>query len=31
MLATSTAHGLYAKFGFTELADPSMWLESRTT
>lgn len=26
MLATGDAHGLYAKFGFEPLADPSMWM-----
>ncbi|NNC12816.1 GNAT family N-acetyltransferase [Planctomonas sp. JC2975] len=25
-LATGDAHGLYAKFGFEPLADPSMWM-----
>jgi GNAT superfamily N-acetyltransferase len=29
MLATSDAHGLYAKFGFTPLAKPHDWMESR--
>ncbi len=27
MLATSTAHGLYEKYGFTPLKDPSMMME----
>jgi GNAT superfamily N-acetyltransferase len=31
MLATADAHGLYAKFGFTALAKPHEWMESRTT
>ncbi len=26
MLATADAHGLYARFGFTELADPKRWM-----
>lgn len=26
-LATSDAHGLYKQFGFTELSDPSKWME----
>lgn len=26
LLATGDAHGLYAKFGFEPLADPSMWM-----
>jgi GNAT superfamily N-acetyltransferase len=30
MLATADAHGLYAKFGFTALAEPHEWMESRT-
>jgi GNAT superfamily N-acetyltransferase len=30
MLATADAHGLYAKFGFTPLAKPRDWMESRT-
>jgi GNAT superfamily N-acetyltransferase len=30
MLATADAHGLYAKFGFTPLAKPHEWMESRT-
>jgi GNAT superfamily N-acetyltransferase len=29
MLATADAHGLYAKFGFTALAKPNDWMESR--
>ena len=28
-LATSTAHGLYAKFGFEVLASPGHWMERR--
>jgi GNAT superfamily N-acetyltransferase len=28
-LATADAHGLYAKFGFTELADPQRWMHRR--
>jgi len=27
LLATKDAHGLYAKLGFTPLADPSIWME----
>jgi hypothetical protein len=27
MLATSDAHGLYAKYGFTSLAAPEKWME----
>ena len=30
MLATADAHGLYAKFGFTPLAKPHEWMESRS-
>ena len=26
-LATRDAHGLYQQFGFTELSDPSLWME----
>ena len=26
-LATQDAHGLYKQFGFTELSDPSKWME----
>ena len=28
-LATTTAHGLYAKFGFEEVASPEHWMERR--
>jgi GNAT superfamily N-acetyltransferase len=28
LLATADAHGLYAKFGFTELTDPARWMEA---
>ena len=27
LLATGDAHGLYEKFGFTALKDPTMWME----
>jgi GNAT superfamily N-acetyltransferase len=27
MLATADAHGLYAQYGFTPLADPGRWME----
>lgn len=30
MLATSTAHGLYAKFGFEPVHAPEHWMERRT-
>ncbi|HLE62320.1 MAG TPA: GNAT family N-acetyltransferase, partial [Pyrinomonadaceae bacterium] len=30
LLATRDAHGLYRRYGFTELEDPTRWLE-RTT
>ena len=30
ILATADAHGLYAQFGFTPLADPGRWMERRT-
>jgi GNAT superfamily N-acetyltransferase len=30
MLATADAHGLYAKFGFSPLAKPQEWMESRS-
>ena len=29
MLATADAHGLYARFGFSPLAKPHEWMESR--
>jgi hypothetical protein len=29
MLATRDAHGLYAKYGFTPLAEPSRWMAIR--
>jgi GNAT superfamily N-acetyltransferase len=31
MLATRDAHGLYAKVGFTELAEPSRWMVRTTS
>ena len=31
MLATRDAHGLYAQFGFTPLADPTKWMERTRT
>jgi GNAT superfamily N-acetyltransferase len=31
MLATRDAHGLYAKFGFTELPEPSRWMIRSTS
>jgi predicted GNAT family acetyltransferase len=30
LLATSTAHGVYEKVGFTPLADPGKWMELNT-
>ena len=30
-LATRDAHGLYQQFGFTELSDPSLWMEKFDT
>ncbi|GAA4438329.1 GNAT family N-acetyltransferase [Phytohabitans houttuyneae] len=29
LLATNDAHGVYAKIGFTPLADPTLWMEYR--
>lgn len=30
ILATSSAHGLYARYGFTPLANPDLWMERYT-
>jgi len=29
ILATSTAHGLYEKFGFETMASPERWMQRR--
>jgi GNAT superfamily N-acetyltransferase len=31
MLATADAHGVYARFGFTPLVKPSLWMERTRT
>jgi GNAT superfamily N-acetyltransferase len=31
LLATADAHGLYAQFGFTPMADPGRWMERTYT
>jgi hypothetical protein len=30
ILATSSAHGLYARYGFTPLRAPETWMERRS-